>query len=193
MISLKGKRLRNALFLHILVTFSLTLVFSIVCLSSTANFAQTSANQMNTTVTNSTATPVGGFTGYAIAKKHVYDAPLLDVHIYCSNASGGILASCLLFDGNSTNATLIGIEYIISSKQYASLPDREKPIWTPVAEEAESDLRFPNLTPQEIQGFFKQLEGAYIKLIITWDPQDNLPLYPPQVIVESLIGHNETK
>lgn len=183
--------MRNALLFHILVTFSFTLIFLIVC-SSTAAVAQTSANETNTRVTNSTAAPIGGFTGYAVAKNHVYDAPFLDVHIYCSVESGGILASCLVFDGNSTNATLIGIEYIISDKQYASLPDREKPIWTPVTEEARSDLRFPNLTPQEIQGFFKFLEGAYTKLIITWDPKDNLPLYPPQVIVESLIGHNET-
>ena len=103
------------------------------------------------------------------------------------------MASCLLFDGNSTNASFIGIEYIISGVQYTSLPEREKPLWTPIAGEAESDLRFPNLTPSEIQDFFKSLEGSYTKLIITWDPKDNLPLYPPQVIVESLIEHNETK
>jgi hypothetical protein len=185
--------LRNILFLYILVTFSLALVVSMVC-SSSAAVAQTSANGTNTAAAaNNTAGPVGGFTGYATVKNHVYDAPLLDVHIYCGTASGGILASCLVFDGNSTNATLIGIEYIISDKQYASLPDREKPNWTPVSEEARSDLRFPNLTPQQIQGFFKYLEGAYTKLIITWDPKDNLPLYPPQIIIESLIGHNETK
>jgi hypothetical protein len=147
---------------------------------------------MNSTVTNNTANPLNSFTGYAIAKKHVYDAPLLDIHIYCSSGSGGIMASCLLFDGNSTNSSLIGIEYIISTVQYASLPDREKPLWTPIAGEAESDLRFPNLTQPEIQEFFKSLEGSYTKLIITWDPKDNLPLYPPQVIVESLIEHNET-
>jgi hypothetical protein len=35
--------------------------------------------------------------GYAIAKKHVYDAPLLDVHNYCSPTSGGIMASCFAF------------------------------------------------------------------------------------------------
>jgi hypothetical protein len=181
------------IFHYVLLSFSLILALSILCLSSTANFAQASGNQINSTVTNSTANPVSSFTGYAIAKKHLYDAPLLDVHLYCSSGSGGIMASCLLFDGNSTNASFIGIEYIISAVQYTSLPEREKPLWTPIAGEAESDLRFPNLTPQEIQDFFKSLEGSYTKLIITWDPKDNLPLYPPQVIVESLIEHNETK
>jgi hypothetical protein len=143
--------------------------------------------------------------GYAIAKKHVYDAPLLDVHNYCSPTSGGIMASCLLFDGNRANATLIGIEYVISSEQYASLPEREKPNWTPVSQEGgkDVDFRFPYLTTQQLQGLSKQFQGAYAKLIITWDPKDKLPLYPPQVVVESLVGgggvgaaaahgHNET-
>jgi hypothetical protein len=194
MIILKDKRLAKVVFY--IVSFSLSLAVLMLCLSTTASFAQTSDEQNQTkavvTNNNSSANPVSGYQAYAIAKKHVYDAPSLDVHIYCSVGSGGIMASCLLFDGNSKNSSLIGIEYIISSKQYASLNDREKPNWTPVAGEAQSDLRFPNLTPQEIQGFFKSLEGAYTKLIVTWDPLDNLPFYPPQVIVESLIGHNET-
>lgn len=189
---LEGKRMRNLLLLHIVVTFSLIMALSIASSSSTA-VAQTSANETNTTVTSSTAAPVSGFTGYATAKNHVYDAPLLDVHIYCNVESGGIKASCLVFDGNSTNATLIGIEYIISDEQYASLPDREKPVWSPISEEARGELRFPNLTPQEIQGFLKYLEGTYTKLIITWDPMDNLPIYPPQITIESLVGHNETE
>jgi len=185
----KGKRLRTSFFLGIFLIFTAALMLSIICISVKPGFAQESANNTNDNAT----TPLGGFTLYGIAKKHVYDAPLLDVHIYCSNASGGIMASCLLFDRNSTKSTHIGIEYIISGKQYVSLPDREKPNWTPVAGEAESDLRFPNLTPQEIQGLFKNLGGAFTKLIVAWDPKDNLPLYPPQVIVESLIGHNETE
>jgi hypothetical protein len=98
------------------------------------------------------------------------------------------MATCLLFDGNSTNSTLIGIEYIISSGQYASLPEREKPNWTPVAEEEESEIRYPNLTPQQIQEVSEQFKDAYAQLLITWNPNDNLPLYPPQIVVESLIG-----
>lgn len=193
MIILKDERLVKVVLYG--VSASLFLAVSIICLLTAAGLAQTPGerSKSNATVTNnSTVNPIGGFTAYAIAKKHVYDAPSLDVHIYCNAGSGGIMATCLLFDGNSKNATLIGAEYIISSKQYATLNDREKPNWTPVAGEAQSDLRFPNLTPQEIQAFFKSLEGSYTKLIITWDPKDNLPLYPPQVIVESLIAHNDT-
>jgi hypothetical protein len=164
--------------------------------SANTSIANTNTTMMTTTTTPTTnsaaSSPIDTFAnpeGYAIAKKHIYDAPLLDVHFYCSSMSGGIMATCLLFDGNSTNATLIGIEYIISSEQYTSLPEREKPNWTPVAqEEEEAEVRYPNLSPQQLRQLSEQFKDAYVKLIITWNPNDSLPLYPPQVVIESLIG-----
>ncbi|MDQ4012787.1 MAG: OBAP family protein [Thermoproteota archaeon] len=153
-------------------------------ISITTIFAQTS-NATNTT------SPVDSFSnpaGYAIGKKHIYDAPLLDVHFYCSSESGGIMATCLIFDGNATDSSLIGIEYIISAEQYATLPEREKPNWSPISAEEESELRYPNLSPQQLQQVEEQFRDTYVKLILTWNPTDNLPQYPPQVVVESLIG-----
>jgi hypothetical protein len=181
-------------------------IFGFLSTATTTVFAQTSTtstkNTNATLATNSStfSSPVNSFAspeGYAIAKKHVYDAPSLDVHNYCSASSGRILASCLLFDGNTKNATLIGIEYVISAKDYASLADRDKPNWTPVSMEEgkDVDLRFPYLTPQQLQGLSKQFEGAYAKLIITWNPNDKLPQYPPQIVIESLLhgtGNNIT-
>jgi hypothetical protein len=189
----------------LLVTGTITVIIFIMLIPTTIVFAETTSANTSianantttmTTTTNTTATsPIDTFAnpaGYAIAKKHIYDAPLLDVHFYCSSISGGIMATCLLFDGNSTNATLIGIEYIISSEQYTSLPEREKPNWTPVAqEEEEAEVRYPNLSPQQLQQLSEQFKDAYVKLIITWNPNDNLPLYPPQVVIESLIGGGE--
>lgn len=156
----------------------------------TTVFAQTS-NDISVGDTMNSTTPVSSFnnpSGYSIAKKHMYDSPELDIHFYCSGSSGGLLATCLLFNGNSTNSTLIGVEYIISSEQYTSLPDREKPNWSSISAEEESEARFPNLSPQQLQELFKQFEGAYVKLIITWNPNDSLPSYPPQVVIESLLG-----
>jgi len=77
------------------------------------------------------------------------------------------MATCLLFDGNLTNSTLIGMEYIISSEQYDLLPEREKPNWTAVAEEEEAEVRYPNLTPKQLQQMSEQFKDAYVKLIIT--------------------------
>ena len=36
---------------------------------------------------------------------------------------------CQLYDSNSPNATLIGVEYMITTDAYNKLPDREKPNW----------------------------------------------------------------
>lgn len=164
-----------------------------ISIFSTTIFAQTpSPNTAN--VNTTTSSPLDSFNrpeGYSIAKKHVYDAPLLDIHFYCSSNSGGIMATCLLFDGNSTNASLIGIEYIISSEQYASLPEREKPNWIPLTEEEGAEARYPNLTPQQLTELYELFGDAYAKLIISWNPNDKLPQYPPQVIIESLIEGGE--
>jgi hypothetical protein len=180
------------------IVFMLILTTIVFAQTTSANtsIANTNITKMTTTNTSAaTTSPIDSFAnpaGYSIAKKHIYDAPLLDVHFYCSSISGGIMATCLLFDGNSTNATLIGIEYIISSEQYTSLPEREKPNWTPVAqEEEEAEVRYPNLSPQQLQQLSEQFKDAYVKLIITWNPNDNLPLYPPQVVIESLIGGDD--
>jgi hypothetical protein len=40
-------------------------------------------------------------------------------------------AQCALFDGNSKEANLNGIEYIISEKLYGQLPEDEKQYWHP--------------------------------------------------------------
>lgn len=157
--------------------------------NNNTSIADSNTNLQNTTMT----APIDSFTnpeGYAIAKKHVYDAPLLDVHLYCSNTSGRLMATCILFDGNSTNSALMGVEYIISSEQYASLPEREKPNWSPISVEEEAEVRYPNLSPQQVQELSTQFEGSYVKLIMTWNPNDSLPSYPPQVVIESLL-HEE--
>lgn len=37
------------------------------------------------------------------------------------------MATCQIYDSNSPNASLIGVEYIISTKDFNSLPCEEKP------------------------------------------------------------------
>ena len=39
------------------------------------------------------------------------------------------MAVCSLFDTNQKNATLIGIEYMLTPEDYKKLPEREKPYW----------------------------------------------------------------
>jgi hypothetical protein len=189
---LKGRMNRNIFILSFVGVIIISLVSATgISPHFTTAFAQTNTNTSPNATSISPITSFADPAGYAIGKKHVYDAPLLDVHFYCSGDSGGIMATCLIFNGNKTGSALIGVEYIISAEQYASLPEREKPNWSPISEEEESEIRYPNLTPQQLQQVLEQFKDSYVKLILTWNPNDNLPQYPPQVVIESLVGGGE--
>ncbi|HEY9387381.1 MAG TPA: DUF1264 domain-containing protein [Nitrososphaeraceae archaeon] len=66
-------------------------------------------------------------TGHLTAVRHVFDDPTLRVWHYCKPYVK-ILMVCQLYDSNSPNATLIGVEYIITADAYNALPEREKNI-----------------------------------------------------------------
>jgi len=54
----------------------------------------------------------------------------MEAHHYCRQVNEEF-AQCALFDGNGRDANLNGIEYIISARLYAQLPDEEKKYWHP--------------------------------------------------------------
>ena len=122
---------------------------AVILFLTSATTASVFAQSSNTTGTNALS-PIDSFkdpAGYIIAKKPVYDAPSLDVHHYCSTGSGRILLTCILFDGNSPNSTLIAVDYVISGEQYNSLPEREKPNWqalSPSLAQLEQVISKPN-------------------------------------------------
>ena len=69
----------------------------------------------------------------------------MEAHHYCNQANAD-LAQCLLFDGNTAEARMMGIEYIISEKLYNTLPTEEKAYWHPHNYEILSgQLRMPGL------------------------------------------------
>jgi hypothetical protein len=97
---------------------------------------------------------------------------------------------CQLYDSNSTNATLIGIEYVVTQQQYDSLPDREKPYWHAHREEFRpdrADPMMPELSPEQAQAEMIMMLPTWGKVIITWNPNDDLPSFPPQV--QQLVDH----
>ena len=125
----------------------------------------------------------GGPTGTLTAIRHVFDDPSLRVFHYCK-PNDKIMMVCQLYDSNSPNATLIGIEYMINADTYNSLPDREKPNWHFHKEELapdRADPKFPQLSQQQQQETLKKLENSYGKVILTWNPNDNTPAFPPQI------------
>ena len=167
-----------------LMVTAATLMLSIP-LSNTAT-----AQQQGTP--NATAVkPVDGFNlpqGHLNAIRHNFDDPSLRVEHFCK-PHDRVMMVCQLYDSNSTNATLIGIEYIITQEQYDSLPNREKPYWHAHREELRperADPMMPELSPEQAQAEMAKMLPTWGKAIITWIPSDNLPSFPPQA---QLVDH----
>jgi hypothetical protein len=145
----------------------------------------------NATSSSAAAKPVDGYNlpqGHLNAVRHVFDDPSLRVEHFCK-PSDKIMMVCQLYDSNSANATLIGIEYIITQQQYDSLPDREKPYWHAHREEFSpnrADPMMPELTPEQTQAEMAKMLPTWGKVIITWMPGDDMPSFPPQV---QLVDH----
>jgi hypothetical protein len=121
--------------------------------------------------------------GPLTAVRHVFDDPTLRVWHYCT-PHHKIMAVCSLYDTNQKNATLIGIEYMLTSEDYKKLPEREKPYWHyHVTEFApnRADPHFPMLSAADEKKVLKLIENSYGKVILTWNPNDELPAFPPEV------------
>lgn len=143
-------------------------------------------------MTNGTAAkPVDGYNlpqGHLNAVRHNFDDPSLRVEHFCK-PHDRVMMVCQLYDSNSVNATLIGIEYIIPQAQYDSLPNRDKPFWHAHREELKperADPMMPELSPEQAQAEMVKMLPTWDKVIITWIPSDDLPSFPPQV---QLVDH----
>jgi hypothetical protein len=153
--------------------------------------SSTAAQQQAMTTTANATKPVDGYNlpqGHLNAVRHVFDDPSLRVEHFCK-PNDKIMMVCQLYDSNSTNATLIGIEYVVTQQQYDSLPDREKPYWHAHREEFRpdrADPMMPELSPEQAQAEMAKMLSTWGKVIITWIPNDDLPSFPPQV---QLVDH----
>lgn len=177
----KKEMLLRTTFVAILPFVIFSVILATVTMTTVAPVT-TSAQQQNAT---SGGKPVDGYNlpqGHITAIRHVFDDPSLRVHHYCK-MSDKIFLICQLYDSESQNATLIGMEYIITHEQYNSLPDREKPNWHYHKIEFapnRADPKFPELNAQQTQSEMMKSMDTYGKVIITWNPNDNLPAFPSQ-------------
>jgi protein tyrosine phosphatase (PTP) superfamily phosphohydrolase (DUF442 family) len=164
--------------------------FAIVAILVLSISVSNTAAQQQAMTANATK-PVDGYDtqqGHMNAVRHVFDDPSLRVDHYCK-PSDKIMIVCQLYDGPSANATLIGVEYIITQEQYDSLPDREKPYWHAHRVEFRpdrADPMMPELSAEEARAEMAKLAPTWGKVIITWNPNDDMPLFPPQV---QLVDH----
>jgi hypothetical protein len=111
----------------------------------------------------------------------------MEAHHYCNQANEDF-AQCVLFDGNTAEARLIGIEYIISEKLYHTLPEQEKAYWHPHNYEVLSGtLRMPGLPDAAEKAALETKINSYGKTWHTWmsgvhgQQADALPFGPPHL------------
>lgn len=111
----------------------------------------------------------------------------MEAHHYCNQTNEDV-AQCVLFDGNTAGARMMGIEYIISEKLYATLPQEERPYWHPHNYEILSgQLRMPGLPDVAEKETLKGKMNSYGKTWHTWmtgmhqKNADPLPFGPPRL------------
>jgi hypothetical protein len=109
----------------------------------------------------------------------------MEAHHYCNQVNEDF-AQCVLFDGNTDEARLMGIEYIIAESLYNNLPAEEKAYWHPHNYEILSGtLRMPGLPDAAEQQALAGKINSYGKTWHTWmtgvhnHQADPLPYGPP--------------
>lgn len=135
-------------------------------------------------------TPLKGFDVYLVGfhcHKGVPDDQV-EAHHYCRVVNDDLL-QCILFDGNTRDANLIGIEYIVSESLFGGLPEDERDLWHPHNFEVLSgELAAPGLPDVAEKAFLKRLMNSYGKTWHTWHtgrhdaPGEDVPLGEPQLM-----------
>jgi hypothetical protein len=113
----------------------------------------------------------------------------MEAHHFCRQVNQDFL-QCVLFDGNTKDANLIGVEYIISARLFAELPHEERSYWHPHNYEILSgQLAAPGLPEVAERAFLQELMNSYGKTWHTWhtgrhddEPGDRLPLGDPKLM-----------
>ena len=104
----------------------------------------------------------------------------MEAHHFCNQVNEDF-AQCVLFDGNTKDANLNGIEYIISRQLFEQLPEEEKQYWHPHNGEILSgQLVAPGLPEKADHELMKSKMNSYGKTWHTWDtrPTESAPSIP---------------
>ncbi|KAI1078380.1 DUF1264-domain-containing protein [Whalleya microplaca] len=127
---------------------------------------------------------------------HTYaDEPgrYVETNHYCAHLTEDV-RQCILYDGPGPNARLIGIEYMITPKLYATLPSEERKLWHSHVYEVKSGmLVMPGPTAPGVRQAWEAAEtqemkhviGLYGKVYHLWqtDRGDKLPLGEPKLMM----------
>lgn len=111
----------------------------------------------------------------------------MEAHHFCNQVNEDF-AQCVLFDGNTHDANMNGVEYIISETSFDSLPEQEKQYWHPHNFEILSgQLIAPGIPDIAEKELMRGKMNSYGKTWHFWNsgsqelPGDTLPLGPPML------------
>ena len=109
----------------------------------------------------------------------------MEAHHYCAMLNADF-HQCVLFDGNGADAKMIGIEYVISARLFADLPEEEKAFWhSHVFEVKSGQLVLPGVPTRIEREAMEQLVHTYGKTWHVWhtDHGDRLPYGVPDLMM----------
>lgn len=104
---------------------------------------------------------------------------------FCAHLSDEVL-QCVIYDSDKPGARLIGVEYIVSAKIFATLPPEEKKLWHSHNYEVKSGaLTAPGMADGAEKDLMKVLINTYGKTWHTWqvDRDSRLPMGIPQLMM----------
>jgi hypothetical protein len=134
-----------------------------------------------------TQPPIGAINAY-LDGFHFYNGRMngqMEAHHYCAILNEDFI-QCVIYDGNVKDAKIMGIEYIVSEKLFATLPAAEKPMWHSHVHEVKSGtLIAPNIPEVAEHALMEKLIHTYGKTWHTWhtDLDKQLPIGVPQLMM----------
>lgn len=121
----------------------------------------------------------------AFHKYHDDPSRHMEAHHFCAHLSEKVM-QCVIYDKPDTrDAKLLGVEYIVGSDVFATLPDEEKAYWHPHAYEVQAGLlTMPGVPPLAEDQVMKKLINTYGKTWHLWqvDRGDALPIGPAKLM-----------
>ncbi len=107
----------------------------------------------------------------------------MEAHHYCEQVNNDF-TQCAIYDGNTDDAKLIGVEYIVSNSLFNTLPKAEQALWHTHTHEVTSGQLIapgiPRIAEHELMEKIYQTKGKTWHL---WDShQDKLPLGGPHLM-----------
>ena len=133
--------------------------------------------------------PLKPFDIYLVGFHPMKDSPedQMEAHHYCHQVNEDF-AQCILFDDNTEDANLNGIEYIISEKLFATLPEAERKYWHPHnGEILTGQLVAPGIPKAAEKELMKGKMNSYGKTWHVWNTGyegntgDSIPLGAPML------------